>query len=153
MQKNYVKKLTLALIISEYVIHTLVAVLLVVAAIGVFVHSFKQFDGFSPITVFMLINNALLMLIIKEILWSVVRFFKHQSFNLSSFIYIGIISGIRQLLLIEIQKSVTKMAPFEFIIEQGVYSLTILILIIGYYMLKKADMFKNLKRNQKGPLS
>jgi len=59
------------------------------------------------------VNNVLLALIFLEILWPVVRFIQKKPFRLHPFIYVGIISSTRRILLIEAEHSVVSRAAHE----------------------------------------
>ncbi|ADG83156.1 phosphate-starvation-inducible PsiE family protein [Thermincola potens] len=134
------------LINAEYIIHILVALLLLIATFGIFFIVFKDITTFDETAVLKLINYALLMLIVKEVLWTVVKFLKKQSFSVSSFLFIGVISGIRQMLYLEIQKSVEKAGHDWFVVaELGVNALVIFVLIAAYYLLRKADSIEKMK--------
>jgi len=136
---NFVARTIKALIFIEYVIHLMVAAMLLLATGGIFVQSLQDWGNFTYPSILNLINNALLMLIIKEVLWTVIKFLKKQAFSISPFLFIGVISGIRQILFIEAQKSITKVHTIELTAELAVNALVILILITAYYVLKKAD--------------
>ncbi len=132
------------LINAEYLIHVLVTLLLLAATFGIFLNVFRDIRSLDEAAILKLINYALLMLIVKEVLWTVVKFVKKQTFGVSSFLFIGVISGIRQMLFLEVQKSVGKGGhEWVFTVELGVNALVIFILIAAYYLLKKADHFGN----------
>lgn len=124
----------------EDVIHLLVALLLLFATGGVFIHSLTHFGGFNPHSILSLISNALLILIIKEVLWTVIKFLRREAFSISSFLFIGVISGVRQILFLEVQKSFEGninllQHSYELIVNAGV----ILLLTIAYLLVAKAD--------------
>jgi uncharacterized membrane protein (DUF373 family) len=56
------------------------------------------------------VNNVLLALIFLEILWPVIRFLQQKPFRLHPFLYAGIISSTRRILLIEAEHSVINRA-------------------------------------------
>ncbi len=62
-----------------------------------------------------------------------------QSFGISSFLFIGIISGIREMLFIEVQKSVEKSHSFNLTLELALNAGVIFILVAAYYLLSKAS--------------
>lgn len=142
MKRTFRKDLALLLIRAEHVIHLMVSLMLIIAGSSVFYYSFKIFNEISNITIFMLINNALLLLIIKEVLWTVIKFFRGQDFSLNSFLFIGVISSIRSMLLIEVQKSIEKTQHLELALELGINAITIFILMLSYYLFNKAKLFK-----------
>lgn len=127
------------LLYAEYVIHVMVAIMLLMATAMIFVEAFWSISGFGTAQALNLISSALLMLIVKEVLWTVIKFFKKQSFGIGSFLFIGIISGIREMLFIEVQKSVEKNHSFYLTLELGINALVIFILVAAYYILNKAN--------------
>lgn len=131
------------LLYSEYVIHSMVALMLLMATVMIFTSAFWEIHGFGSENAMHLISSALLMLIVKEVLWTVIKFFKKQSFGISSFLFIGIISGIREMLFIEVQKSVEKGHSFYLSVELGINALVIFILVAAYYLLSKSGNANN----------
>ena len=53
----------------------------------------------------LVVNDVLLALIIMEMMWPIIRFLKRESFSINPFLYIGIISSIRRILLLEAEHS------------------------------------------------
>ena len=127
------------LLYAEYVIHLMVAVMLLMATGMIFVQAFWSISGFGTAEALNLISSALLMLIVKEVLWTVIKFFKKQSFGIGSFLFIGVISGIREMLFIEVQKSIEKSHSFYLTLELGINALVIFILVAAYYILNKSN--------------
>lgn len=139
-----------SLIISEDFIHLLVALLLLFATGGVFIHSIVNFGGINPHSILSLVSNALLILIIKEVLWTVIKFLRRESFSISSFLFIGVISSVRQILFLEVQKSFEGninllQHSYELLVNAGV----ILLLTIAYLLVAKADkIYKETKKSE-----
>ncbi len=79
-----------------------------------------------------------MLLVIKEIIWTVVRFFQHEKFSISSFLYIGVISGVREILFLSIEKSIEKSDITNFTVQLVANALVIFLLVAAYYMFKKA---------------
>lgn len=117
-----------------------VAVMLVTAA-GEMVY--RPFSGQHISEPFSLSPNAFLIMIIKEILWTVVRFFRKEKFGVGTFIGIGIISAIRQSLYVEVQKSMGKMDGWEHIWEHimdiAARCGTVIILALAYFVIRRAE--------------
>ena len=134
------------LLLIEYFLQIIVALMLLGATMGVVVIIGKDIFKFNYISVFSLINNALLLLIVKEVLWTVIKFFRKEEFSVSSFLFIGVISGIRQILFAEVQKTAEKIDLTHLSIEIGLNAFLIFILIVSYYILVKADNIKNQKK-------
>jgi len=103
-QKPYglnVKQLRTLLIVGDDIVHFLVALTLLVCAGMVLVLSLPNLLHLEISSILHVLNDVLLVLIIMELLWPIVRFLQRKSFILNPFIYIGIISSVRRLLLIE----------------------------------------------------
>jgi len=139
MNSKPIKAVVKILLYSEYVIHAMVAVMLLMATFMIFVQAFWDVPRFSMTKILNLISSALLMLIVKEVLWTVIKFFKKQAFGISSFLFIGIISGIREMLFLEVQKSVEKAHSFSLTLELGINALVIFVLVAAYYLLSKSE--------------
>ncbi|MFZ5639815.1 MAG: phosphate-starvation-inducible PsiE family protein [Bacillota bacterium] len=123
----------------EFLIGILVAIMLLAATAVITVQVARSLTSFSSATVLNLISNALLLLIIKEIIWTVIKFFKKEDFSMTPLLYIGIISAIREMLFAEIQKSVEKAHAMELTWEILLNALVILILVVAYYIQKKSE--------------
>lgn len=126
------------LMFTEYLIHVSVAIMLIIATFMIFALAFWQSPYFSDYTVLNLISSALLMLIVKEVMWTVIKFFKKQPFGISSFLFIGIISAIREMLYIEVLKSVEKSNAMNLTMEMAVNALIILVLVGAYALYAKS---------------
>lgn len=132
---NFIKKTARLLIWTEMILHLIVFMMLVVAAMLIVVDSIKNFHNLSLLT---LINNALLLLIIKEIIWTVLRFFKQEKFSLSPFIYIGVISGVREILFLGMKNSIEKTDGLNLTLEILINAIVVFLLVLSYYLFKKA---------------
>lgn len=117
-----------------------VAALLLLAACGLILYfAFLNILEPSRSSIIALVNDVLLALIILELLWTVIRFLKKQQFSLGPFLAIGIIAGVRRILLIEAQTSLVEHTPIEKLYEIGLITVVILFLIIAYYLSVKAQ--------------
>lgn len=121
------------------VLHFVAALLLLAACVLILYFAFLNILEPSRYSIIALVNDVLLALIILELLWTVVRFLKKQKFLLGPFLAIGIIAGVRRILLIEAQTSLTEHTPIEKLYEIGLITVVILILIISYYLSVKAQ--------------
>lgn len=119
------------------ILHLIVFMMLVVAAILIVVDSIRNFHN-SNFSLLTLINNALLLLIIKEIIWTVLRFLKQEKFSLSPFIYIGVISSVREILFLGIKNSIEKNAGLNLSLEILINAVVVFLLVLSYYLFKKA---------------
>lgn len=137
IRQKFIKKTASLLIWTEMILHLIVFMMLVVAALLIIIDSISNFhnNNFSLLT---LINNALLLLIIKEIIWTVLRFIKQEKFSLSPFIYIGVISGVREILFLGIKNSIEKTTGLNISLEILVNAVVVLLLVLSYYLFKKA---------------
>lgn len=129
--------ITKLLVYAEYLMQLAVAGMLVTAA-GEMVY--RTFSGqHISERALLFISNALLIMIIKEILWTVVRFFRKEKFSVGTFIGIGIISAIRQSLYVEVQKSMGKMHGWEYIMDIAASGGTVIILALAYFVIRRAE--------------
>jgi len=136
---NFAEKFRKSLIKIDMVFHV-VAALLLLAACGLILYfAFLNILEPSRSSIIALVNDVLLALIILELLWTVIRFLKKQQFSLGPFLAIGIIAGVRRILLIEAQTSLVEHTPIEKLYEIGLITVVILFLIIAYYLSVKAQ--------------
>jgi uncharacterized membrane protein (DUF373 family) len=119
--------------------HIVAAIMLLVACGFILFYGALNVLHPSRESVIHLINDVLLALIVLELLWTVNRFLKHQKFLLGPFLAIGIIAGVRRILLIEAQTSFVERVEIEKLYEIGVSALVVLILMIAYYISIKAQ--------------
>jgi len=127
------------LIKIDMVLHVVAALLLLIACALILYFAFINILNPTRSSIIALVNDVLLALIILELLWTVVRFLKKQKFLLGPFLAIGIIAGVRRILLIEAQTSLMDNTPIERLYEIGLITVVILILIVAYYISIKAQ--------------
>ena len=111
MEKNRsyflnVRFLRQILIVADDIIHFAVAMVLVVCATMIIVNTLPNFLHHGITGILHILNDVLLALIVMELLWPIVRFLQRKSFSLNPFLYIGIISCTRRILMIEAEHSV-----------------------------------------------
>lgn len=119
------------------IIHLVVFVMLVMSAILIVIDSVKSFENAS-FTLLTLLSNALLLLIIKEVIWTVLRFIRQEKFSLSPFLYIGVLTSIREIMFLSIQKTIEKTDGFTISLEILLNAVVIFLLVLAYYFFKKA---------------
>jgi len=134
---NFVKKTANLLIWTEIILHLIVFVMLVAAAILIIVDSIKNMEN-PNFTLLTLLSNALLLLVIKEIIWTVLRFIRQEKFSLSPFLYIGVISSIREIMFLSVQKTIEKTEGLTISFEILVNAVVVFLLVLAYYLFKKA---------------
>ncbi len=141
MYRKIMLRIRSLLVGAEDVVHVVVAVFLLLATVGILLQTIEGFNLRDYHAIFNLINNALLVLIIKEILWTIIKFLGGREVTISSFIFIGVISAIRRLLLIEagLPGNHNDAQPFGHVIELGATAMVVLILVIAFYYLRKAS--------------
>lgn len=129
--------MTNLLIWTEVILHLIVFIMLVIAVSFIILDSIKNIDN-GNISILTLVSNALLLLVIKEVIWTVLRFFRKEKFSLSPFIYVGVISGIREILFLSIQKTVEKGNELNITLEMLINAFVVFLLVGAYYIFKKA---------------
>ena len=124
---------------ADVALHVIAAVMLLVACGFVFYYAMLNILHPSRESIIHLINDVLLALIVLELLWTVNRFLKKQKFLLGPFLAIGIIAGVRRILLIEAQTSLMEHVETEKLYEIGVSAAVVLVLMFAYYLSVKAQ--------------
>lgn len=122
------------------ILHALVALVLLLAAAATIWCSLSHFTSLSTASVLNLVNDILFVVIILELLWTMITYLKRQEFPIASFIFIGIISSIRRMLLIEAQVSMGGEAAIHFehqMIELGVSTAIVLVLAFSYFLISR----------------
>lgn len=133
------------LIVADDILHFAVAVILLICAGMILVQTIPNlFHGGGIRGLLHVLNDVLLVLIVMELLWPIMRFLKRQPFTLNSFLYIGMISSLRRILLLEAEHSVAVKSMsgqvewsslWPVITEVGVNVLVILLLAIALRLL------------------
>lgn len=93
------------LLAGDDLIHVSVALTLMGCAATIIIRTLPNFLHPDTLSLLQVVNDILLALIVMELMWPVVRFLKRKPFSLNPFIYIGIISSTRRLLMIEAEHS------------------------------------------------
>jgi uncharacterized membrane protein (DUF373 family) len=119
--------------------HVVAAILLLIASGYILFHAALNILHPSRASIVQLINDVLLALIVLEILWTVNRFLKKKKFLLGPFLVIGVIAGVRRILLIEAQTSLADHVDISKLYEIGVSAIVVLVMMIAYYISLKAQ--------------
>jgi uncharacterized membrane protein (DUF373 family) len=112
-KKSYflnVKFLRQLLIGLDDLMHFAVALILAICGGLILVQTIPNLLHPDIKTVLHVLNDVLLVLIVMELMWPIIRFLKREPFTLNPFLYIGIISCIRRILLIEAEHSIVSQA-------------------------------------------
>lgn len=139
-----VKLLRQLLIGLDDLIHFAVALILAICGGLILVRTLPSLLHPDTTTLLHVLNDVLLVLIIMELMWPIIRFLKREPFTLNPFLYIGIISCIRRILLIEVEHSIVSQAAdykaelatlWPVLAEMGANVFIILILAISLAIL------------------
>jgi uncharacterized membrane protein (DUF373 family) len=123
--------------------HVFAAILLLVATALILYYAFLNILEPTRTAMIALVNDVLLALIVLELLWTVIKFLKKQKFSLGPYLSIGIIAGIRRILLIEAETSLMEHTPVEKLYELGLSGALIIILMAAYYLSVKAEQLES----------
>lgn len=140
--ENAWKKILKYLYRLDNLLHVVIAICLIFFA---FIAVFKGIYDFKEISYISIINSVsdiFLALILAELLWPVLKFLKKEEFSLNPFLFVGIISATRKLLLLEAKQAQEGVKDYYIFIEQGITITIILVLIIVYYIYSKTSMKK-----------
>ena len=141
-----VKLLRKLLIAADDIIHFAIATILMICAVLILANTIPSLLHPTTSSIIHILNDVLLALIVMELMWPIVRFLKRKPFKLNPFLYIGIISSIRRILLIEAEHSTLTMVGqkniawpelWPVLAEMGTNVLIILILAISLYLLSE----------------
>ncbi len=122
----------------DEILHIVIAFLLVALVCCMAFYTVTHFKAFTPEAVLTIIDDIMLMLIILELLWPVLKFLRRERFSLSPFIYVGIISGVRRILTIEAKASISHHQGYYSLIEIGVSVGVVLVLGIVLLLYERA---------------
>ena len=134
-----VERFRRGIITVDLVFHVVSALMLLVACGFILYYGILNVLHPSRESIIHLINDVLLALIVLELLWTVNRFLKKQKFLLGPFLAIGVIAGVRRILLIEAQTSLMEHVEIEKLYEIGLSAAVVLILMLAYYISVKAQ--------------
>ncbi len=123
----------------DVIFHVIAAILLLIASGYILFHAALNVLDPSRASIVQLVNDVLLALIVLEILWTVNRFLKKKKFLLGPFLAIGVIAGVRRILLIEAQTSLAEHVDTTKLYEIGVSAIVVLVMMIAYYISLKAQ--------------
>ena len=124
------------------IIHGIVALFLLLAAVMMIGYVAYTFKEVSSASILFLINDILFVIIIMELLWTMLSYLRRKRFPIVSFIFIGIISSIRRMLMIEAQIAIAPAGVRNIareVMELGLYAGIVLILVVSYYILSKVS--------------
>ena len=139
---NFICNIRKLLILADDVVHVLVAVALLASAVFMLVFTAEKFSDISVSSTLLVINDVLFVLIIMELLWTIIRYLKRQEFSLKPFLAIGIISSLRRILMLEAQMSMNTHTDNLPLIELGISTGIVFVLVIAYYLMNKVDKEK-----------
>jgi uncharacterized membrane protein (DUF373 family) len=134
---------------ADAVVYGLIAIVFLVAALGMLVYSVLVFpsslsdEGF-PLAIITLINDLLLVMIIMEVLRTVLSYLSERGGSLRPFLFIAAISATRRILAIGAQMSITgdTLPSDRFqqaMIDLGVNAGVILAIGVALYLIGRFD--------------
>ncbi|MEW6103768.1 MAG: phosphate-starvation-inducible PsiE family protein [bacterium] len=133
------KRIRRIFLLIDDIVHISVAFILVFAAFAFLYQAFIKAFSLNITSILEMVGDALFVLLIMEILWDVLRYFKKLPFTLKPFIFVGIISSIRGMVLVEAKMSIGfEEIPLSYQLAKiGVFALVIFILCLCLYLLGK----------------
>jgi uncharacterized membrane protein (DUF373 family) len=134
-----------ALEAADAIVFALVAIVFLLAALGMLGYSLATFPasmretGFA-LAIVTLVNNLLLVMIIMEVIRTVLSYLQERATSLQPFLFIAAISATRRILAIGAQMSVTGDTPSpnkfqELMIDLGANAGAILAIAAALYLL------------------
>ena len=139
LDSKIAEKIRQLIVKFDVAFHVIAAILLLIASGYILFHAALNVLNPSKASIVQLINDVLLALIVLEILWTVNRFLQKKKFLLGPFLAIGVIAGVRRILLIEAQTSLAEHVDTTKLYEIGVSAIVVLVMMIAYYISLKAQ--------------
>lgn len=134
------------LIAADDIMHFIVAATLLVCAALILAQTIPNLFDADTFSILHVLNDVLLALIVMELMWPIVRFLRREAFSINPFLYIGIISSTRRMLMIEAEHSMlSRMAQetnhwgkvWPILVELGVNVSIILILAVALRIVRQ----------------
>ena len=87
-----------------------------------------------------ILDRLLLVLIVLEILWTIITYLESHKVPLEPFLYVGIITSIRKLLIIGAEAEIAHLREnLQYIaMDMGINVTVIIVLVIGLYLIRKS---------------
>ena len=101
-----VRLLRQVLIAGDDIMHFIVAATLLICAALILLQTLPNLLHPDTTAILHVLNDVLLALIIMELMWPIVRFLRRKAFSINPFLYIGIISSTRRILMLEAEHSI-----------------------------------------------
>ena len=126
-------------VLIDDIVHVIVAMLLVGAAFLLLYEAGLELREVNKESAFKMISDLLFVLVIMEFLWSIIRYLKRLPFSIKPFLYVGIISSIRGMVVVEAKLATSsgKEILYFQLAEICVAALVIFILVFSLYLLSK----------------
>ncbi len=149
------KRIVRVLEIFDDIVYTAISGFLILISITIFSYAFVNFliGLFQHTSVVHLtlkvLEDMLLILILLEIIWLVLNYLKSRTLTVEPFLFIGIISGVRKILIIgahsveEISLDKIKIYEFETIISL----IVVVALVVSLYLIRKSRSLYLQKRD------
>ncbi|MEW5767391.1 MAG: phosphate-starvation-inducible PsiE family protein [bacterium] len=126
------------LLTIDDIIHIIIAIFLVAAAFFVLYKAALNLVQPTVESILTMISDLFFVLIIMELLWMVIRYLKRLGFSLRPFIFIGIISSIRGILILEAKMAVgLQEEGSDYLLKLGTNVILVLIFVICLWLLSK----------------
>ncbi|MBU1599552.1 phosphate-starvation-inducible PsiE family protein [bacterium] len=137
--KKTVSRITKLFILIDDIVHIIVAILLVGAAFLLLYEAGLKFREANEHAAFQMISDLLFVLVIMEFLWSIIRYLKRLPFSIEPFLYVGIISSIRGMVVVEAKLATGsgKEILYFQLAEICVAALVVFIFVLSLYLLRK----------------
>ncbi len=89
-----------------------------------------------------ILDRLLLVLIVLEILWTTINYLESHKVPLEPFLYVGIITSIRKLLIIGAEAEIADLHDtLKYIaMDMGINVTVIIVLVIGLYLIRKSHV-------------
>ncbi len=133
--------------LSEDFIYVIIAVILMASALFLIYHTlltFTHFEGEGEVIrwVVEILDRALLMLMIVEVLYTVRLSFKEHVLRAEPFLVVALIASIRRILVISVESAYMLERFNQHMIEIGILGVLIFIFVLAIVILRKFSVRK-----------
>ncbi|MEK9149405.1 MAG: phosphate-starvation-inducible PsiE family protein [Candidatus Desantisbacteria bacterium] len=141
-KKIVISRISKIFVLIDDIVHIIVALLLVGAAFLLLYEAGLSLKEVNKEAAFQMISDLLFVLVIMEFLWSIIRYLKRLPFSIKPFLYVGIISSIRGMVVVEAKLATGsgKEILYFQLAEIGVAAFVVFIFVLSLHLLSKTPI-------------
>ena len=141
-KKIVISRISKIFVLIDDIVHIIVALLLVGAAFLLLYEAGLSLKEVNKEAAFQMISDLLFVLVIMEFLLIIIRYLKILPFSIKPFLYVGIISSIRGMVVVEAKLATGsgKEILYFQLAEIGVAAFVVFIFVLSLHLLSKTPI-------------